>query len=371
MSEKNNLYLFSIISFLIVIFTNQNFTIEENLLNGAMDANDYLVISKAKLKFIDPNIENHKVWRFFFPYSIGVLSRIANIDIYTIYKVFSYIFAILGIFLFIKILERTYLNIKAKIIFLSLLIFNMYTYRYFLSLPLLINDFIFMNAGIIIGYAFIYKKKYLVYTALILSLLTRQNGIIILLSFYLIKLFFKSKSYLTNKDLLYLSLISLIIFFINTAFAAQISEYNNAYSLQDRFGILYFNYSLLALVKFIFAPFLVIFPIILILFFYKKKIEFSLFKNETNFYLFIILTLLSSVAILAGPNITGKNILRFFGILYPLILIFLSRVMIDIEVETNKLIVTIVALLILSFHPTYSQINSFSFLKNYLDILIP
>lgn len=371
MSERNNLYIFVIISFLLVIFTNQNFTLEENMLNGAVDGNDYLAISKLKAEFINLEVENHRVWRFLFPYSIGAISRITTIEIPTVYKIFNFFFAFLGIFFFVKIIEKNQHNIKAKILFFSLLIFNMYTYRYFLTLTLLVNDFIFMNAGIIIAYAFIYKKKYLIYVGLILSLLTRQNGIIILVSFYSIKIFFRSKSYLTARDLLYLSLISLMIYLMNTTYANQISDYNNAYSFNDRFGILNFDYSLVAFIKFISAPLLVIFPLALIFIFYKKKYTGNIFKNEINIYLIIVFTFLVGIAISAGPNITGRNILRFIGILYPLILIFLSLIITDIKIGTNKLIVTVLSLIILSLHPTYSQIQIFSSLQNYLSILIP
>ena len=369
MSEQNNLYIYALVSLLFIILTNQNFTLNENMLYGAIDGNDYLFLSKLKAEFIDSNVNNHKVWRFFFPYGIGVIARITEIEIHTIYKIFNFTFAILGIFFFIKILEKKQIKINTKILFISLLIFNMYTYRYFLTLPVLINDFIFMNAGIIISYALIYKKRFLIYIGLILSVLTRQNAILILLSFYLIKFFFGKKSYLTSRDLFYLSLIFVIIFLINTTFADYISDTNRGYSFADRFGILKFDYNILSFLKFIFTPSLVIFPIIFILFFFKPKYNENIFKNEETVYLLIVIMLLSGIAFSAGINITGKNILRFIGALYPLILIFLCLIIKNIEIKKNYLMTIIILLITFSFHPTYSKIQILIFLKNYLNNL--
>ena len=74
------------------------------------------------------------------------------------------------------------------------------------------------------------------------------------------------------------------------------------------------------------------------------------------------------MSILSGPELSGRNIIRLTSLAYPIILVWLSWFTILKKKSYNKsfIVFLIVSLHIWSFHPTYSNISFFGFLRDYL-----
>ena len=94
---------------------------------------------------------------------------------------------------------------------------------------------------------------------MIIAALSRQNSIIILIVFFIIKFIYKNKSIIKYKDLILLSICYITIFLINTYYAinsaGNLNEIENLYST-TLFGILIFDYNLIDLFRYLYFPIL-------------------------------------------------------------------------------------------------------------------
>jgi len=366
--KSNKYYQFIIWSLITsaILLTNEYFSLEEVFKNGAVDGKVYFSISQYA-PGIAENLIGHKAWRFFYPYLIGVINKTINFDIFLFYQ----LSVILIIFNIIYILNNKFFSQKffENFIFICCIIFNPYFFRYFISLPLLINDLIFIYGTIYL--VFFLKKnkfKHLIIAIIIVSF-ARQESIFILMTILLCKIIYRKHSLFDYKQILILSVISGIIFYINTYYSMNSSslKFVDAYSDGGRIGILNFTYSFTEFVKFLFYfifPFSLI--IILVIFNYKKIIKNfkSKFKEEKIVFILILSALVLAPAIVAGPEISGKNILRLTNL--PMMLIVYLVSLLTEKIKTNRVFVFIFfgAIFILLQHPKYSQSNLFNFLIN-------
>ena len=252
------------------------------------------------------------------------------------------------------------------ILFLTLiLIFNPYLLRYFLAAPTMINDLAFINSGLLIILGIIDKKKSFFYFGFFIALITRQNSIFFLLSILIAKLIFKKKSLVNYKDIFFITILTLLIFTINTKFAAHHTIYNESYSLMMRLNLFTFDFTFLDFIKYNLFPMIILVPPFLYLICEKKKITF--YKIEIELFLILLLMVLftASVAYVGGPIVTGKNLTRLINLTYPLMILF---TIMPFKLKKNQLsslksLFYTTIILIWSFHPTFSNIKILSFLK--------
>ena len=88
------------------------------------------------------------------------LGKIFNLDVYLIFRVFVFIFCIIIILIFLEILKSLKFN-SFHIYFLSsFIIFNPYLFRFFIALPTMINDLIFICATLLLILGFIKNRKF-------------------------------------------------------------------------------------------------------------------------------------------------------------------------------------------------------------------
>lgn len=367
---KNDLKLFDIrvyilISFIIILLTNTYFSFEESINFGARDGSDYFLIAEEYKNIPHETLEYHKAWRFIIPLFVGFLGDTFNINTYLVFRIFTIIGCLSSIFLFYLILKKLYID-NFHIFFLtSFLIFNPYLFRYFIASPTMLNDLIFINSGLIIALSVINNKKNIFYLGLFLALISRQNSIFFLISIIITKFFFKENFFLKYRDLFFATILTIFLFFINNKFANYNTEYNDAYSLINRFNIFTFNYSLLDFVKYNMFPLLVLLPPIFYIFFEKKNFHLYKVKNEFFFVILLMSLFVTSVAYVGGPMITGKNLIRLINLAYPLIILIL---LMPIELKKNKYnslkyLIYTPLFIIWSLHPTFSSIKILSFLK--------
>ena len=356
---------FLFLSFILVLLTNNYFSLEESFYFGARDGEDYYIIAENFENIPYQKLDYHKAWRFILPLIIGITAKTFNFDVYLTFSFFTLIACISSIIFFYLILKKLKID-NFHIYYLSLfLVFNPYLIRYFLALPTMINDIVFINSGLIILLGLLNGKKFFFYFGFLLALFTRQNSIFFLISIIISKLVFRNKSVIEIKDIVFLIILTFILFLINNKFANDHTIYNDTYSLVNRFHLFTFDYSLLDFLKYNLFLLVIILPIFFYLIFEKRLFLFNNVKKELFLIISLIVVFMSSVAYVGGPLITGKNLLRLINLAYPLLL--LSLIMLFDLKENRKFLIKFFfyfpIFFIWSLHPTYSIVNFFSFLK--------
>lgn len=365
--SKSHQKIFWILISLFILSTNEYFSIEDVYLNGGADGKDYFSISKDAPRFSD-NLAGHKSWRFLFPYLIGLFSKSLGFDIFITYQ----ILIIIIIFNFIYQLNKNFFDTTSffeKFIFIACIIFNPYFFRYFVSLPLLINDVIFIYGTIFI-IKFLNKKKF---KHLLISLLiicfARQESIFFVSTMIICKLIYRKKSIFSNKHLFISIFITFLIFLINTYYSINSSRLSGlGYSDGGRIALLYFNYSLYDFIVFVGYSLFSLSLIIVVIFFNLGKIIKNIksnFKNEKIIFIFILILLIMAPAIIAGPDISGKNILRLSNL--PIVLITYLTCLFIKNQKFSKFFKFIFFSMIIIYlqHPKYSISHVFEIVLKY------
>tara|TARA_B100000902_G_scaffold391817_1_gene443110 strand:+ start:393 stop:1517 length:1125 start_codon:yes stop_codon:yes gene_type:complete len=370
MQLNKNIY-FSILSIIIIFITNSYFTYEESLIFGGRDGEFYIAIADAA-PFFGENIEYIKGERFIVPYLIGIISKIFYFESYNLFRFFSSASFLICVYLFYKILKKINLNDNQIFISLGLLIFNPYLSRYFIAVPTSLMDITFIISLEIIILAFLSNKKSLFYFGIFLSTMVRQNGLLILITFIFVKIYYRKKSKIDIKDILVICLIYFFIFSINTIYALNSqgneSDIKNLYSL-TLFGIFNFTYSFSEFLKYILFPLLSFGPMILYLFYLKKMCLFdkNIFKSEICLFIILLSMFIIGIAFVGGPDVTGKNLNRLSNFSY-INLLFLINYLFNCkflrsDFKIYKKFLLFLFFLLWSFHPTFSIFNFFQIFK--------
>lgn len=364
----NRLGIYIILSFIFIIFTNSYFSFEQSLVYGGSDGRYYIKISDAFPHFAK-DIEYIKGERFIFPYLVGLFSAVTNLDSFYIYQIFSILSCFTIILIFKSILDKIEINKDIKFFLLLIVIFNPYLARYFIAIPTSLMDSIFIISLEIILLGFISKKKNYFYLGILLSTAARQNGLIIYVTFLILKLILRKKSILNYKDLFYISFIFLAIFFLNTFYAVnsvgEIKEVEKLYS-DTLFGIVNFDYSVQDFFKYISFPLLSFGPLIFFfmsIYSFKVSLNTKHFTNEIGIYILISSLLLIGIAFVGGPNVTGKNLLRLSNYSFVNLAFFINYILIlknNMFKNSNYFIYIFLLIVFLwSSHPTFSKFNFF------------
>ena len=119
---------------------------------------------------------------FFYPYTIGLLSKLFKIDIYIFYRVLVVLTLIIINIILISILKKLKKNSLEILICLFLVNFNPYISRFYISNPLMLNDLIFILGCILSCHALIYENKKSLLISLIIASLARQSALAIPIS---------------------------------------------------------------------------------------------------------------------------------------------------------------------------------------------
>ena len=109
------------------------------------------------------------------------------------------------------------------------MIFNPYFIRYFIALPTLINDLIFIFAGTLLIFSFLENKKIYLYIAMFLSAASRINSIFFLIAIILGKFFYKKKFNFSLIDILVVLIIFIAANYLNNYHANTVGLENRGY----------------------------------------------------------------------------------------------------------------------------------------------
>ena len=355
LSNLNQVFFWFILLSLILV-TNRYYELEQIYLYGAIDGKDYFSISQFSPKFSE-NLSIHKSWRFFFPYLIGLLNKVTGIEILILYQ--SLI--ILLIFKIVYLLNILFdsKNLIIKFIFISSIIFAPYFIRLFISLPLLINDLAFILSTIYLVLFLKNKKSHNLIICLIVACFSRQESIFITLTMLICKLIFKKRSQFSNNLFTISLLITLIIFFINYSYSLNSSKISNVdpYSIRIRLALFFLDYSFIDLIIFITYLILPLFLLSIIIIFNYHQIfkNFKLKKLDENFtFLIILILLIISPGVLAGPEISGKNIIRFSTYVSVLVSYSLFLKLNNFKYKISFILIFLFTICIFLQHPRHS-----------------
>tara|TARA_Y100001958_G_C21243531_1_gene572378 strand:+ start:1945 stop:3084 length:1140 start_codon:yes stop_codon:yes gene_type:complete len=373
-SVKNYFFYFLFV-YTFLFFTNTHFSFEESLKFGGADGFSYMSISKESPFITSEKLMSIHSERFFFPYIIGLFSKFLEIDFYLSYKIFVFIIlAVINIFT-IKILRYLSLNFQTILILLALINFNPYLVRFYLAIPTIINDLIFI-AGILIVFEKIItnnKNKIFILIGYIFTFASRQTSIGLILA-YLVTIFIKGKKLLSIKYTILGLLIFILFLFLSIYYSSftmeSITSRSHLYSPKMRlFGFFIQDVATKEKIIFLLLPLLSYAPLIFYLIF-TRKFEIPIKKiinSKLLIFLFTFIILIIFQPILSGVEVTNRNVLRLTSLAYIPFLIFIIMITKErknfiIDKKRFNLLVFIVALFH-SFHPTFSIIKIFDILR--------
>ncbi len=372
--KKYNIFFFIII-LIFLYLTNNHFNYDQTLIFGGADGASYLSISEDSPLITSKKIQPIHSERFFFPYIIGIISKILTIEIFLVYKIFVLIILFLINLYLLKILQLLKVNQKLLIVCLLLVNFNPYITRFYIAVPTIINDLIFIFGNLLILFYLIEQKnnKFLIFLGYILSFGSRQSSIALVLTYLFTK--FKFRIIFEKKGLAYLGLFVFLIFiFLNYNYSKHILFYENQrsdqYSLEMRlFGFFLQDSTIKEKLLFLILPFLSFAPLMFFFIVFRKfKKPFkNIFNSKILFSLLIFSAFIILQPVLSGTEVTGRNVIRLTTLTYIPILILLIKTSKDRNVKfvDNNITYYIFCIFVIfhSFHPTFSKITLFNFLR--------
>ncbi len=378
MRKYNSLQIYFVYFLFIYIFlflTNTYFNFEESLKFGGADGFSYMSISKDAPYITSEKLMSIHSERFFFPYIIGLFSKILKIDPYISYKIFVLITLAIINFFIIKILRFLNLDLQKIFIFLTLVNLNPYLTRFYIAIPTIINDLIFIAGVLIILEKIITKNsnRFFIFVGYVFTFASRQTSIGLILAF-LVSTFVKGKKLLSDKYVIGGTCVFVFFLILNVYYSSYtteniLSKYE-LYSPKMRiFGFFVQNTALIDKIIFLLLPLLSFAPL-LFYFLFTRKLKISLkkiLKSKLLIFLLSLIMLIILQPILSGVEVTGRNILRLTSLGYIPLLIFLILITKEkknllISKKNFNFFIFIIAILH-SFHPTFSVIKIFDILR--------
>ena len=364
----NNIFYFFIFYFLLYI-TNTHFDFNGTIINGAADGQYYHSIAEAYPDVVQKKISPIHAERFLFPYLIGFLSNLFNINIFLSFKITT-VLLLIGINIYlIKFFKFSKINEELILILLIILNLNPYFTRFYISNPTIITDLTFIFGFVFLSYSILRKNFLLFLIGYSIALFSRQSGVCIFVSFLIYKFFFDKEKNI--KEILVTIILSIIIFYLVFLYRSNTKDVGDNASDQYSmlFSLLTTNYDFKNLIIFLLLPLLSFFPLIFFIIFNFNYKNYSVNKYDIFFILCIVL--LIAQPILAGPNVAGKNIIRLTTLAYPAVLFLITNKLKNnfLFKKLNIYFVILIALFF-SFHPTFSKIKIFNHFKIYLNQII-
>lgn len=364
--ENFDFFYLVIILLTYVLLTNTFFNFEESLIYGAADGLAYFEISKNSPGFPEISLQPIHTERFFFPYFIGLISKIFPIEIYDLYRVLV-VFLLISINLILINILKTTKRTKLEILFCIILFnFNPYLSRFYISNPLIINDLIFIIGSVLCLQGILKTEKRTIFFGLVIACLARQSGLAIPISLLFLKFLQGNNFFLNKKEIVFSFLLFFIIYFISFFYSEFIPKYeerSEQYFITI-FGIFIEDISLKQLILLFAWSFLSFAPLVLFILLYFKfyKKNYKLNKNLLVFSISLSVLLIGQ-GLLQGYEVSGKNIIRLTTQSFVHLLIFFLLCSKEIKFKFEiKLFILMTVIFIWNCHPTFSI---YSFLESF------
>jgi hypothetical protein len=359
-NNKKIINLYGLFVFIFLIITGKYYDYSLTLIYGGADGYAYMEVGQSFPNWAINKIDYHYAQRFLFPYFIGGLAKATNIEIFNIFRAIVLLAIGSLSYLSIKIAKKFSGNIFTQIIIINLILLNPYLTRFFISIPTIINDLIFINLSCLIIISIINNKERLYIFYSCVSFAARQTGIVFLFSSIICRLLFNRNTKKKNLNIIFLISGYLLIYYLINFYAKNSSASTFNYSSIN--GMIYYifnNFNLYQLTKFISLPILSYGLLIFYAVFFLKK---KLILKSDNSKLFLILLpilLIIGQPVFAGPEIAGRNIIRLTSLAYILVLCFTFFLFEEKKVNNKIKLFFIFLQFIYSFHPTFSFLKDF------------
>lgn len=357
-----------------LISTNSYFTYEQSLILGGADGFSYINISKEAPSVVSKNIMLIHAERFFFPFIIGLISNFLNVDTFYTYRIFVFIVLFFLNYYIYKICKH--LKCSNDLILCSFYLVNLNPYisRFYISIPTIINDLIFILGVTILIYSILKKNRNIfeISFAHFLSFGSRQSSIALLIAYIVSKI--KSKKNLLNTKeaiivlFIFFSYLVLIKFYTDSLANQLGNSRSYYYSIGMRiFGIFNQGNSFYDTVRFLILPILsymglIIFCILFLEIETKKLL--NAFKSRVLIFLIVTILLLILQPILSGPDITSRNIIRLTTLAFiPLLFLILMITNKKKIFSFKRKVIFYIVVFSQSLHPTFSKIKLFEIFK--------
>lgn len=372
--EKNKSLTFAFLLLLFITATNNYTSIENSIIDGFSDQKNYLNIIVDSPSFTIQEVAKYQSERFFFPYIIGALINLFNLNQIS-YEIFIFLnitifFLILSSF--IKLLNFENSNINLNNLLILSFACNPYIFRAGIYAPLMINDYIFILGIILFLFFLLHGKINLLTISVLICSFSRQTALLMLpvLFFYLYckKINNKEKIYIISNIF-----ILILIFFFNKHMSSFFNVKLDENLIKTISGLFKFNYTFSELILFIARFFISNFFIIILSFF--TFLNFTKLKKKIKlkyWYVLILGLLIWSQPILGGPIFTGGNIQRLTSFSIPIFLILFSYIYKDVKLGNFNYYLIFSLLIISSFDHRYSFLGKLEIFTNvnYLQSII-
>ena len=353
-NESRILYLYQFFCIIFLLLTTKYLNIHDIInIGGQMDAISYTEIAEQfpTLPHESDAILKNLAQRFVIPYAVGSISKLFNIDLILVFRIFTITFVLLYIYLITFFANKLKFSLRESVLFFSFLVLNPYITRYHLFNPMQSHDMLFFCLCILFTYSVIKNKFILNIFATVVTIFLRQTSI---------ALFFSSLVYLIFNKKVKLILLLCSTYFLSLLIIVYVGKYisTDTFPFQTAYRLFFYDFTQIeTLLRFALLPLLSFFPLFL---FFLSKVK----KNiDIKIVLVLLIPCIMMIAqpYLGGPTSTGRNIVRITTLCYPIltILIFYSF---DLKkIINNNLIFFpyLFSLFFWSLHPTFSIFKFF------------
>ena len=359
-SDTKIYFFFTAISFAFIIVTTDYLS----LFDIIYTANQTDVISYTEIAKNSPSLPErsdtiiqHVAQRFLLPYTVGFVSNFFNIDLFLVFKIFTFVFIFLYIFIIYLLIKKFNFNLKVSVLFFSILFLNPYIVRYHVFNPIQTHDMLFFCLGLIFAFTIINKNFLINLFGTILSLYLRQTSIALLIG--------SSISLIINKKIKLLVVI-LTLYFLSFFIIIKIGQSISTitFPLNLSYKIIFFDFNQIEkLIKFLLLGVMPFFPLVVVLF---GKINDNI-KMSTLFILLLVCSMMVGQPILGGPDGSVNNVGRIANLCYPIVTVASFYIWNFEKFVKNKYLFYsfILGLFIWSLHPTYSILKLFGVFRFY------
>ena len=223
----------------------------------------------------------------------------------------------------------------------------------------MINDLIFSLGSIFFILGFKNKNIHILIISILICALSRQTTMIFIPLLFGMFIFEKKIKTNINRFWYLFFILEIIFIFFLTIFISSEFSKNLSFN-QVLFGIFYFDYDLndliLFLLRFYIANFIV-FYFIYKFFIDKLYLNLTLSNLATILICFFLALSFWAQPILAGPKIGGGNIARLTVLSLPIFVYCISLLLKNFKIEKRYLNLSILLLILSSFHHKYSIIK--------------
>ena len=261
-------YIYILFCFIFILLTTEYLSLEDIIYVAKQtDVISYTQLAKvAPALPVDSDvIIKHVAQRFLIPYLIGLTSNFLNIELYTTFKIFTFIFIIFYIYIINYIRKKLSFNFLNSILFFSILFLNPYIVRNHLFQPVQAHDILFFSMGLVFAFTIIKRNYFLNILTTIFCVFLRQTSIaMVVASSIFLSLNKKFKNFFVL--IIFYTLLFLLIINIGNSISKDV------FPIHLTYGLLFYDFSNFdKLFKFFLLPFVAFFPLFIFLLDQKKR----------------------------------------------------------------------------------------------------